>query len=303
MFKGKITGRKFFFISALSATILFTSCSSDSEKQKILLDALNESIINSSRIIHRSTEIPYSSLKNKLLGIQFHSNAEIWYPKANMVRELSNGLVASIDSLRDLVKRNVGLTSDQISGLTNNFVRYKNSIWAIDAGMTSAFNGTLIFTTQSFDTIRENEQNFSFYFFENRSRNELLYLLNKFENNIRIIENKLVQYCDNKVGAFVEHFTRFSAIVAQSSTCVKPGEAIEITAGVGSFSKAAQPQITINGNKVDINEMAYATYRFNSSAKPGKYFIPVEISFTDEEGIKRNETKRIEYTVAPPNNK
>lgn len=79
---------------------------------------------------------------------------------------------------------------------------------------------------------------------------------------------------------------------------MQKGEIIEINAGVGAFSIKAEPNIVINGKHIDINSDGVAIYKFKSSSKPGKHYVPVSIEFIKPDGQKIKVEKKIEYTVA-----
>lgn len=78
-------------------------------------------------------------------------------------------------------------------------------------------------------------------------------MLSKFQNNVKNAENQVVTYCHNQVGAVKVVYDQFAALVGQSSNYVMPGQEIQITAGVGAYSKAAQPQITIGGTSQSLD--------------------------------------------------
>ncbi len=66
-----------------------------------------------------------------------------------------------------------------------------------------------------------------------------LTILSKFQNDVKTSENRVVQFCHNKVGEVAVRFDTYAAIVGQNSNYLMPGQELEITAGVGAFSKAA----------------------------------------------------------------
>jgi hypothetical protein len=299
MFGRKIKKTSFFSAIACFTLPILLSCHQDSEKNKILLEALNESVFYSNKDIIRSSLNIYNSLENKMYEPYSHSGAKRWHPKAMMIKQLTDDQAKFIEGLKEQVRMHDKLGQDEINRLSNLLNNYKNDVLKIDSGMTLAFNSFLIFTTKTFESKPLAEQNFSDYFFDGLSKDEILFLLNKFENNIRIVENRLAQFCNNKVSGIVESYETYSAIVGQNTSYVRGGEQIEITAGVGAFSIGAKPDIIINGQKIPLNETGIATIKFPASNSPGKHFVPVEISFTDEDGKKQTITKTVEYTVAP----
>jgi gliding motility-associated protein GldM len=76
-----------------------------------------------------------------------------------------------------------------------------------------------------------------------------------------------------------------------------PGDEMEITAGVGAFSKAAQPTVSIEGQNVPLDIDGAAHRKINAATSLGKHTINVTVSFTDQEGKQQTITKPIEYTV------
>jgi hypothetical protein len=303
MFKGIFMGDKFILTSSLFILTLLFSCSDNFEKTRDAFKIAEEGFVNSNKVIDKSTQTIYASLEDKLVDLVTRYKANEWYPRAMQIQKLSKELIYQIDSSRVYLNENGILSFDEGHKLHAQFKKYRNDLEAVDSAMFKALNQTLIITSVSFDTLPDKSQNLSEFFFDNVPKEQVSFLLRKFENNIRIIENRFAQFCNNKVSNSALIYHTYSVIVAQNTSYLQAGEKLEIIAGVGSFSKAAQPDIRIKGIKIPIDESGAATYKFPVSNKPGKHFIPVEISFTDEEGIKRNETKRIEYTVAPPNNK
>src|SRR5262245_6301797 len=79
-----------------------------------------------------------------------------------------------------------------------------------------------------------------------------LTILSKFQMDVKTSENRLVQYCHNKVGEVQVRYDTYAAFAETNSSYVMPGDDMEITAGVGAFSKAAAPTVTIEGQNVPL---------------------------------------------------
>jgi gliding motility-associated protein GldM len=79
-----------------------------------------------------------------------------------------------------------------------------------------------------------------------------------------------------------------------------PGQQVEISAGVGAFSKAAKPTITIGGAPTDLGPEGQATRKIDGGAL-GKHTVPVVIKFMDQDGKEQTVNKTIEYTVGQAN--
>jgi hypothetical protein len=169
----------------------------------------------------------------------------------------------------------------------------------IDPNIADAFKNDPGLFQSNLDKKQISDSEFKQYFFEGRTISEALSILNHFENNVLIAANKVVQFCHNQVGMLDGDgsYFSYSAIVGQSSSVIRKGEAIEIFAGIGAFSKAAKPTITVNGRNVDIGSDGIAVYRLPKATTAGKHFAKVIIEFHDENGEKQSIERTVNYTV------
>jgi gliding motility-associated protein GldM len=127
-----------------------------------------------------------------------------------------------------------------------------------------------------------------------------LTMLSKFQNDVKTSENKVISFCHEKVGEVVVHFDTFKPIIGQSSTYVMPGQEIEVSAGIGAYSKAALPTITIDGQgaALDVDGIAHQKVQGGSI---GQHSIPVHIVYKDQEGKIQTIDKTVDYTVGQAN--
>src|SRR5215213_10322480 len=125
-------------------------------------------------------------------------------------------------------------------------------------------------------------------------------MLSKFQNDVKTSENKVVAFCHEQVGKVIVRYDTFAAIVGQSSNYLMPGQEVEITAGVGAFSKAARPQITINGQGASLGEDGAARVKFGGGGI-GNHTVPIHIVYMDQEGKQQVIDKSINYTVGQAN--
>jgi gliding motility-associated protein GldM len=77
-----------------------------------------------------------------------------------------------------------------------------------------------------------------------------------------------------------------------------PNDEITITGGIGAYSSAALPQISVNGVNVPVVD-GQGIYKFKASGA-GSHKVPVTIKYKDQKGIDKVETKEVEYTVGTP---
>ncbi len=112
-----------------------------------------------------------------------------------------------------------------------------------------------------------------------------LTILSKFQNDVKNSESQLVDYFHKKIGEVVVVYDKFQALAIANANYVMPGDEIEVTAGVGSFSAAAKPTITINGAVTPLNADGAAVYKTTASGT-GERSISVMIEFTKPDGTK-----------------
>ena len=124
-------------------------------------------------------------------------------------------------------------------------------------------------------------------------------LLSKFQNNVKNAENQIVTFCHSQVGAVKVVYDQFAALVGQSSNYVMPGEDIEITAGVGAYSAAAKPVISINGTGAAVGPDGRANYKFKANGG-GARSVPVKVTYTKPDGTTETKSFDVKYTVGTP---
>ncbi len=122
-------------------------------------------------------------------------------------------------------------------------------------------------------------------------------ILSKFQNDVKTSENKVVAFCHQQVGQVVIRFTNFEPIIGQSSNYLMPGQSIEIKAGVGAFSPAAKPTISIGGQSQQIGDSGFVRYTTQAAAGLGAKSIPVHITYQDQDGNQKVIDRLVNYTV------
>ncbi len=264
----------------------------------MVLEALNESITNSNQIIERSSQLDYLTFESKITDPLTHIKAERWYPKTKQLKESSTQIFNYIENLKAGVEREKNLKKSIAIELFRKLINYKKQLMDIDSSIAIAFDTTLIITTKKFDSRQNGENEFTKTFFNGTSSETSTLILSKFQNNIRIAEKRLISFFNNR---FTDHGSpdeRYGMIVGQNSTIFQTGEKLEITAGVGSFKRAVELEIRINGLRVPVDASGIAFFEFPVSGESGQHFVPVEISCLDREGKKLLISKIVEYTVA-----
>jgi gliding motility-associated protein GldM len=124
-------------------------------------------------------------------------------------------------------------------------------------------------------------------------------ILTKFQNDIRNSESQVVEYCHRQIGEVELIYDQFNAFAASNSQYLMSGEELIITAGVGAFSSAAKPSISVDGVAIPITADGSATYKSTAGA-PGLNSKRVRISFVKPDGETAIVEKIVNYTVGTP---
>lgn len=125
-----------------------------------------------------------------------------------------------------------------------------------------------------------------------------LTILSKFQNDVKNTEAQIVDYCHQQIGAVEVIYDEFEAIAQANTSYAMAGDDIEITAGVGAFSAAAKPTISINGQIIPLSG-GKAVYKTKASGV-GERTIPVKIEYTKPNGEKAVKNEMVKYTVGTP---
>jgi gliding motility-associated protein GldM len=124
-----------------------------------------------------------------------------------------------------------------------------------------------------------------------------LTILSKFQSDIKNSESQVIDYLHSQIGQVKLVFDKFDAIVSPSATYLMPGDELSIKAGIGAFSSAAKPNITINGAPQTVGADGTAEWKTKVS---GSGTVSVKIEYAKPDGSKDVVTKDIKYTVGQP---
>ena len=126
-----------------------------------------------------------------------------------------------------------------------------------------------------------------------------LTILSKFQSDVKNSESQVVDYLHKQVGEVKIVFNKFEPLVEANASYVMPGDDIDVTAGVGAFSDAAKPRITINGQSFPAGPDGTAEYKTKAEGA-GEHSVNVHIVYTKPDGSEGTTDKTIKYTVGVP---
>lgn len=282
---------------------------------------VNKSLITSNENITSGNETIYKSLEDKLNNPESKAKAEIWKPRADEAREYSKTMFDYIDSLKLELKKGADLRikedgsedyrEDNLDASTRLFdtkgvgkqlkdrlEQYKSEMLDIDPSIRKEFQTNFPVNTVPPLTTDGKKKTFTESFFYMTPTVAALTMLSKFQNNVKNAESMIVTYCHSQIGAVEVHMDQVGVLVGTNSTYLMPGQELKITAGVGAYSSAAAPRISINGSNVPVTN-GQGTYTTKVSGS-GPKSVSVNVNFTDENGKTQTKTEVIKYTVGTP---
>ena len=124
-----------------------------------------------------------------------------------------------------------------------------------------------------------------------------LTILSKFQSDIKNSEAQIVDYLYKKIGEVKVVYDQFQPLLGTNATYLMPGDELEVTAGVGAFSKDAKPKIYVNGSLQNLTADGTADYKTKVSSTGT---VNVKIEYTKPDGSTGTIDKAVKYTVGQP---
>jgi gliding motility-associated protein GldM len=283
---------------------------------------VDKSLQSSNNSIEAGNKTIFASLAAKLKDPQSAENAAKWAPVADDAKKQSDAMYQYLEDLKNQLKASSGLKKDDKGNvikdekgdeeyklddlnassrlmdnekkgkeLDDKLKAYKTAM-LVNPEVKKAFENT--FPVEFNPTKDETTQKFRMM-----PTVAAITLLSKYQNNVRNAENQVVTFAHSKIGEVKVIYDQFAAIVGQSSNYVMPGEKVTITAGVGAFSTAAKPEISIGGSGAAVDANGVASKEFSADGG-GEKTVPVTVTYTKPNGEKESKSYSIKYTVGTP---
>ena len=269
------------FITVIIISFFFNSCYQEKQKES---NYNNHSLLLSTQIIDNYTKQEYENLKSKISEATTMESAKMWYPTAGKIKSLTTDAYILIDSC--FIVCDEGNLRKCKSDLFKIVEKYKRSVLQVNPEIWQNFKNefTLLIDSTYF-------QNFT-------DPNSSKEFQDKVHNSISIIANRTITFCNLKTSpGCVLSYEKTSVLIGQNTKHLKYGDKIEITAGVGSYSFASQPKITIDNKTISINDFGYAEFNKIVKGDKGKYSIPISISYYSPDGIRKVSKQEVEYYI------
>ncbi len=289
---------------------------------------VNRSLINSNNIIDKKDQTIFTSFEEMLKKPETHDSAAAWKPKADLAKKYSDDVSAYLEDLKNklidhskpekgpdgkIIKYsydNLDASHMLVEGpegekagaeLLEKLTQYKENLLKIDPEIKEKFENELPLDLTVPESLNKSGKvmPWAYTYFHMTPTVAAVTILSKFQNDIKNSEATVVDFCIKKVGSVKIVFDQFQAIASQSSEYLMPGQELKITGGVGAFSSAAKPSVTIDGSSVALNAEGVAEYKTTVSS-PGSYSKKVRIDFKKPNGQTGTLEKEIKYVVGSP---
>jgi len=285
---------------------------------------VDNSLDKTNSTINVSTANIMESFRTKLADEKTREKAQIWYPKAQQAQQLTNEMYNYIESLRAQILKDADfdparkkdstfkednqdiatrilIKEGKGKELQQKLTQYRQSMLGlVRPDMKAEFERTFQVDVTLPKGVGKDKKTFEDAYFHMVPTVAALTILRKFQNDVKTSENKIVSHIHEQVGKVEVIFDAFEAIVGQNSKYLMPGQELEITAGLGAFSKSKVPDIYIGGGKVATNDKGMAVYK-TAAGSIGSHTIPVKVAFVDQDGKPQERTFNVEYTVGQSN--
>ncbi|TBR18538.1 MAG: gliding motility protein GldM [Chitinophagaceae bacterium] len=282
---------------------------------------VNNSLEISGATVNISTETIMTSLLEKTKKPETAERANIWQPKADQVHKISAEVYGYVEGIKKEImlqtqydpkdEKEKGIDNLDVTTrlmvekgegmvLYNKLKDFHKRVLAVDTLIARTFENALPIDLEMPKTKSKSNNTWDKAYFHMVPTIAALTILSKFQSDIRTSENKIVTFCHEQVGKVDVRYDTYAAVVGQNATYLLPGQELEISAGVGAFSKAAKPVISIGGTTVALGEDGAAHWKSRVN-EVGHKSVTVKVNFVDQNGKQQSIDKVIEYTVGQSN--
>jgi hypothetical protein len=296
--------RAFIFVTPLFL-LLFSSCSENTELNNSLLNDLKQTQKSAYNLVDSFNKVYIKELEYKAEDPRTNININHWLSIARKVRNNTFDLLIYLYDLEKKINNtntfSIALFDNRDSGLYTQLLRYRDKLLSTDSVIRSQLASQLTFINHRIDPFIMKGDMKTNEIYGHIGNQEALLLLQNIRTNAALNQLKILAVCDENArlnpGKYI-HENFVSGIIGQASTILKPGEKLEIIAGVGYFSSDTSIRLHINGKLIKQGDDALAHYYQRTPSKPGKYFIPVKIEYGDQDGKQQIIEARIRYEVS-----
>lgn len=288
---------------------------------------VDHSLESATGIIDKKNADIFKSFERKVNDPVTRDKASFWYPRAEVAKKSADSLYNYIEALKKELKTEAGLKKneegeevykeDDLDAATRLFIAnppegkgkgkelyqklvdFKNRLMSINDTLAREIGQNLpLDLTIPKTNNKAGQGDWAYHYFHMTPAIAAITILSKLQNDVRNSESQVVEYCHKEIGEVEIVYDEFQAFAQADTRYIMQGEEITITAGIGAFSKNAQPTISIDGRGIPVKDGA-GEYKFLATS-PGTYSKKVRINFKKQDGTDSYAEKEVKYTVGTP---
>ncbi|UAY53617.1 hypothetical protein [Ferruginibacter albus] len=301
---------KSLFLILLIPVLGVLSCTNKNNNDLLVFEALNNTFINANKIIIEDNDELYQEYLNKTYDVISREKALLYLPTVDSVKKFSKSITGYLDDLAKTLQSEAYIQVDhkqmlnansftvlfdrqnESAKLSEKLLKYRKQLLGLDSALTKEFSNNEILNSLNKDA----------GLISNVSPIVALAMINKLKYDCGIIENSFFKFYEYKTSVIVDYYLKTKAIAVVDNQYVKPGEEVTVTAGIGEFNDAANPDIYINKQKIPLDQDGVAVCNFKAPVTTGKYIVPVKITYARPDGTKEVMELKEEYNVINPCN-
>jgi hypothetical protein len=296
----------FRIVAPLIFLAFLAACHRPPDKKQLL--AINEGLIRSFSSIQDNTDLAYASLLQRKYDVHTRYDAEKWLPIALRGKEATSSIFDYIESLKTELGQSHQLPAERTKALFDSLIQYKHSLAATLADSLDTAGHFIKPIRQDFfrhfpllpllsDTLF-NETRFKAWADTTFDIDPVITLLalNKLKIDVALSAQMIAHFCDYQTRDEADYYTMFAPLINLNSSIVRPGEVVEVKAGIGAYTNGTE--VTIGGRLTHLNEHGLAFYEFKAPSRPGKYSIPIRLEFYKPDGSKALNEQVVTYEVS-----
>ena len=289
---------------------------------------VEQSLKNSIEIVDKKSEDLIKSLEKKAEDPKTKAKASYWLPIAQKAKDLAHETFDYIENLKKELKEESGLKivngkevfkEDDLDAPTRLFIskqpigkekgtelykkleNFRNQLVNLDPKIKLDVEKNLPLNLNIQISENGETEAWEYGYFHMTPTIAALTILTKFQSDVRNSEQDVIAYCHKEIGEVELIYDEFAALAVSNSQYFLPGEDLIIRAGVGAFSKAAKPQIYVDGISVPLKQDGLAEYTLKiGEGYVGEQSKKVKIVYAKPDGTVASVEKIIKYNIGLP---
>ena len=183
--------------SLFAGSLFYSSCINNPQTKTDDFEAVNVNLTISNQKIKKGNDSLYKVLEKKLQDEKASQSARYWFPRAKHFQKWTSEIYENIELVAyELRTNSVSYNGDSLYALLE---LYKSRILRVDPEISEAIYNNTKNITHYFDSVKLHQFENLNSLFLNKSKEELLFILNQSLNNIETVEHETLSFCLNKI--------------------------------------------------------------------------------------------------------